>query len=186
MAQKVLTIGSGGLLTEITDASVSSVTGTAPVVSSGGSTPVISMAKATASVDGYLASGDFTTFNGKQVALGFTPVNKAGDIGVGAITMGALSATSGIFTGGGIALVVGTAGTGFFGNGSALNAYVGSSQVVAMSSSGSASFQGTVGFNGTAAIAKPTITGSRAGNAALASLLTALASYGLITDSTTA
>lgn len=34
-------------------------------------------------------------------------------------------------------------------------------------------------------IAKPTITGSRGGNAALASLLTALASYNLITDSTT-
>lgn len=45
---------------------------------------------------------------------------------------------------------------------------------------------GNTGFNGTAPIAKPTITGSRGGNAALASLLTALASYGLLTDSTTA
>jgi len=43
-----------------------------------------------------------------------------------------------------------------------------------------------VGFQGTAPIAKPTVTGSRGGNAALASLLTALANYGLITDSTTA
>lgn len=41
-----------------------------------------------------------------------------------------------------------------------------------------------VGFNNTAPIAKPTVTGSRGSNAALASLLTALASYGLITDST--
>lgn len=47
-------------------------------------------------------------------------------------------------------------------------------------------FTGNVGFNNTTAIAKPTITGSRGGNAALASLLTALANYGLITDSTTA
>ena len=45
---------------------------------------------------------------------------------------------------------------------------------------------GNVGFNGAAALSKPSITGSRAGNAALASLLTALANYGLITDSTTA
>jgi hypothetical protein len=45
---------------------------------------------------------------------------------------------------------------------------------------------GTSGFNGTNPIAKPTVTGSRGGNAALASLLTALANYGLITDSTTA
>jgi hypothetical protein len=43
-----------------------------------------------------------------------------------------------------------------------------------------------VGFYGTAPVAKPTVTGSRAGNAALASLLTALASQGLITDSSTA
>ncbi len=33
---------------------------------------------------------------------------------------------------------------------------------------------------------KPSVTGSRGGNVALASLITALASYGLITDSTTA
>jgi hypothetical protein len=43
-----------------------------------------------------------------------------------------------------------------------------------------------VGFNGSAAMAKPTITGSRGGNAAVASLLTQLANYGLITDGTTA
>lgn len=42
------------------------------------------------------------------------------------------------------------------------------------------------GVHGSAPIAKPTITGSRGGNAALASLLTALALYGHITDSTTA
>lgn len=41
-----------------------------------------------------------------------------------------------------------------------------------------------LGFFGSAPIAKPTVTGSRGANAALASLLTQLASYGLITDST--
>jgi hypothetical protein len=48
---------------------VTSVTGTAPVVSSGGTTPAISMAAATTSVNGYLTSTDWTTFNGKQAAL---------------------------------------------------------------------------------------------------------------------
>ena len=48
---------------------VTSVTGTAPVVSSGGTTPAISMAAATGSVNGYLTSIDWTTFNGKQAAL---------------------------------------------------------------------------------------------------------------------
>lgn len=45
--------------------------------------------------------------------------------------------------------------------------------------------QARVGFFGGSAATKPTITGSRGGNAALAALLTALASLGLITDSTT-
>lgn len=43
-----------------------------------------------------------------------------------------------------------------------------------------------IGFYGAAAVAKPTVTGSRGGNAALASLLTQLASLGLIVDSTSA
>ena len=42
----------------------------------------------------------------------------------------------------------------------------------------------TLGFFGSTPTAKPTVTGSRGGNAALQSLLTALANYGLITDST--
>lgn len=44
----------------------------------------------------------------------------------------------------------------------------------------------SLGFFGTAPAAKPTVTGSRGGNAALASLLTELAGLGLITDSTSA
>lgn len=53
--------------------------------------------------------------------------------------------------------------------------------------SGDLSHTGTnLGFYGTAASAKPTITGSRGGNAALADLLTKLAALGLITDGTTA
>jgi len=47
---------------------VTSVTGTSPVVSSGGNTPAISMPAATSSVNGYLTSADWTTFNGKQPA----------------------------------------------------------------------------------------------------------------------
>lgn len=46
-------------------AQVTAVTGSAPIVSSGGTTPQISMAKATASVDGYLSATDFGTFNSK-------------------------------------------------------------------------------------------------------------------------
>jgi hypothetical protein len=44
---------------------VTSVTGTSPVVSSGGTTPAISMPAATTSVNGYLTSTDWNTFNSK-------------------------------------------------------------------------------------------------------------------------
>jgi len=44
----------------------------------------------------------------------------------------------------------------------------------------------TAGFFGAAAVGRPTVTGAKGGNAALASLLTALVGLGLITDSTTA
>lgn len=44
---------------------------------------------------------------------------------------------------------------------------------------------GNIGFYGTTPAAKPTVTGSRGSNAALASLLTALAGLGLLTDSST-
>jgi hypothetical protein len=70
----VITIDTYGRVTSITTAAnpqgtVTSVTGTAPVVSSGGATPAISMAAATSSVNGYLTSTDWSTFNGKQAAL---------------------------------------------------------------------------------------------------------------------
>ena len=58
-AAQVLTNASG---------SVSSVTATAPMISSGGVTPNLSMPAATTAVNGYLTSIDFTTFNNKQIA----------------------------------------------------------------------------------------------------------------------
>ena len=63
-----------GLSAVTNDAQVKSVSGTAPVVSSGGTTPAISMHVADSSHDGYLSQGDWSTFNGKQAALGFTAV----------------------------------------------------------------------------------------------------------------
>lgn len=53
---------------ELRATAVTAVTGTAPVVSSGGTTPAISMAAADGSTDGYLTSTDWTTFNSKQPA----------------------------------------------------------------------------------------------------------------------
>jgi hypothetical protein len=44
---------------------ITSVTGTTPIVSSGGTTPAISIPAATTSINGYLTSTDWTTFNAK-------------------------------------------------------------------------------------------------------------------------
>ena len=44
---------------------VTSVSGTSPIVSSGGATPAISIPAATSTVNGYLTSTDWTTFNNK-------------------------------------------------------------------------------------------------------------------------
>jgi hypothetical protein len=60
--------------------SVSSVTASAPLSSSGGSSPNITITQATTTTSGYLSSGDWNTFNGKQNALGFTPLNKASNL----------------------------------------------------------------------------------------------------------
>lgn len=46
--------------------SVASVAATAPLASSGGSTPTISISQATTSTSGYLSSTDWNTFSGKQ------------------------------------------------------------------------------------------------------------------------
>jgi len=74
---------------------VTTVTATGPLtVTSPSTTPALSIAKATAAVDGYLAATDFATFNGKQDALGFTPLNKAGDAMAGPLSMGGSAITN--------------------------------------------------------------------------------------------
>ena len=75
-ATNALTIGTGLSGTSyngstpvtIANTGVLGVTGTAPVASSGGQNPVISMPAATTSVNGYLTSTDWNTFNNKQPA----------------------------------------------------------------------------------------------------------------------
>lgn len=89
---------------------------------------------------------------------------------IGALSVGTLAA-SGKITASSDLDVVGTAT--FFG-------YAGFGGNIGLGSGVS-----TIGFYGAAPAAKPTITGSRGGNAALASLLTQLATLGLIADSTT-
>jgi len=72
---------------------VTSVTGTAPVVSSGGTTPAISMAAANTSTNGYLTSTDWNTFNNKQAIS--APVTKTADFTVAATDLWLINNKSG-------------------------------------------------------------------------------------------
>ncbi len=61
---------------------VSAVTASAPLSSSGGLTPNISITRSSISVDGYLAATDFVTFNNKQNALTFGNLTDVGTDGI--------------------------------------------------------------------------------------------------------
>ena len=84
-------------------ASVTSVTGTAPIsVATGTSTPVISMAQASGTTNGYLSSADWTTFNSKQSAGNYITA-LTGDVtasgaGSAAATLSATGVTAGTYT----------------------------------------------------------------------------------------
>jgi hypothetical protein len=77
----------------IANTGVLSVTGTAPVVSSGGQNPAISMPAASSTVDGYLTSTDWNTFNNKQSVA--APVTKTADFTVAATDLWIINNKSG-------------------------------------------------------------------------------------------
>jgi len=93
-------IGATPTWTTPTTGTVTSVTGTSPVVSSGGATPAISMPAATASVNGYLTSTDWTTFNNKSNTNG-TVTSVSGTGTVSGISLSGTVTTTGSLTLGG-------------------------------------------------------------------------------------
>ena len=103
------------LLPTASQGTVTAVTATSPVVSSGGTAPDISMPAASTSVSGYLTSTDWNTFNSKAPATSGTSIlygNGSGGfsnvtIGTGvSFSAGTLSATG---SGGTVTSVTGTA-----------------------------------------------------------------------------
>jgi hypothetical protein len=79
---------------------VGSVSGTAPVSSSGGTDPVISMAEADGSTNGYLSSTDYSAFDSKVSSVGVTaPVQNTGTSADPVIAMpAATTSTDGYLT----------------------------------------------------------------------------------------
>lgn len=105
--QVLITDGNGVLSWGTPNAgTVTTVTASAPLSSSGGATPNITIAQASGTTSGYLASGDWTTFNNKQNALGYTPLNAASNL---SDLASATTARSNLGLGGAAVLNVGTA-----------------------------------------------------------------------------
>jgi hypothetical protein len=105
--------GSGGTVT--------AVTGVAPIASSGGTTPAISISQATTSTDGYLSSTDWNTFNNKQpagsylTAVSVVSANGFAGTSSGGTTPALTLSTSitGILKGNGTAISAATSGTDY-------------------------------------------------------------------------
>ena len=81
-----MTSGSGTL---------TSISGSAPLAITGSATsPSLSLTQASGISNGYVSSSDWLSFSNKQAALGFTPVNKAGDSMTGGLNMGTNTLTN--------------------------------------------------------------------------------------------
>ena len=113
---------------------VLSVTATAPVASTGGANPVLSMAQATAIANGWLSSADWATFNGKQAALGFTPAHSGANSDI--LSLSGLTTPLSTGQGG----TGGAGGTGYaYGNGASPITYLPTIPWSAITSAGTAS-----------------------------------------------
>lgn len=142
----------------------------------------------------YAAGTAANYFGGKITANDGIQVNGgSGGFKVNSTTPNTMSAAAGVYAGvngtdPGIELANGTANWRLDNSSGTLRFLrAGVSSDMELAAGGHLKTKGGVGFFNTAAItSKPSVTGSRGGNAALTSLLTALASYGLVTDSTTA
>jgi len=86
---------------------------------------------------------------------------------------------SGLSSGANVFIGAGSAATAQLGAGSAVEILVGATARIRADATG-------LGFFNVTPVARPTVSGSRGGNAALASLLTGLANLGLVTDSSSA
>ncbi len=69
--------GTGALQTT-TSGTVTSVSGSTPISSSGGATPAISISQSDATTNGYLSSTDWSDFDGKQDAITLTTTGTSG------------------------------------------------------------------------------------------------------------
>jgi len=150
---------------------VTSVTGTSPVVSSGGNTPAISMPAATTSVNGYLTSTDWNTFNNKgsgtvTSVTGTAPVVSSG----GATPAISMAAATGSVNG----YLTSTDWTTFNGKGSGSVTSVGGTGTVnGLTLTGTVTTSGNLTLGGTLDLSSPPAIGGTAANVITGTTITA-------------
>jgi len=159
LTKATLTAGTGISVTNgagsitIANTGVLSVSGTAPVVSSGGATPAISMAAANTTTNGYLTSTDWNTFNNKAPATSGTSILYGnGTGGFSNVTIG-----SGISFAGGTLSATGTGGTVTSVSGT--GTVNGITLTGTVTSSGSLTLGGTLSGIGNSQLTNSTISG---------------------------
>lgn len=121
---------------------VTSVSGTAPIASSGGNTPSISISQSNTTTDGYLSSTDWNTFNNKQSALvsgtNIKTVNSNSLLGSGNVSVGTVTSV-GVTAGTGISV----SGSPITGSGSITVTNTAPDQTVALTAGSNVTITGT-------------------------------------------
>jgi hypothetical protein len=166
-----------------TTGTVTSVSGTAPIASSGGNTPAISISQATTSSDGYLSSTDWNTFNGKQPAGTYvnsvsatSPITSTG----GTTPTIAMPAATGSVNG----YLTSTDWTTFNSKGSGTVTSVGGTGTVSgISLSGTVTSSGNLTLGGTLDLSSPPAIGGTAPNTVNGTVLNA--TNGIVINSNT-
>lgn len=162
---------------------VTSVTGSTPIVSSGGTTPAISIPVATTSVNGYLSSTDWTTFNNKGSG---TVTSVAASVPTFLSVSGSPITTSGTLavTLSGTALPVANGGTGVTTSTGSGNAVLSISPVFTTPNIGSAT--GSISGNAATVTTNANLTGhiTSVGNAAVLGSFTSAQLGAALTDET--
>jgi len=162
---------------------VTSVTGTAPIVSSGGNTPAISIPVATTSVNGYLSSTDWNTFNSKQPAGTYvnsvsatSPITSTGGVTPTIAMPAATSSVNGYLTS--------TDWTSFNSKGSGTVTSVGGTGTVSgISLSGTVTSSGNLTLGGTLDLSSPPAIGNTAPNTVAGTVIQA--TNGIVVNSNT-
>jgi len=179
LANSAITINgtSTSLGGSISVGTVTSVTGTSPVVSSGGNTPAISMPAATTSVSGYLTSTDWNTFNNKgsgtvTSVTATSPVTSTG----GTTPVIAMPAATGSVNG----YLTSTDWTTFNNKGSGSVTSVGGTGTVSgISLSGTVTSTGNLTLGGTLNLSSPPVIGNTTPAAITGTTITATTFVGV-------